>query len=475
MSATDMAWLESAMERLQPSQAKYREDPVGWVHDVVGAETWSGQREILEALVTERRIAVKAGHSLGKSFIVGNAAMWWLQAYGPERSFVITTAPSFNQVRTILWKEIGRAHEKSGAPYHLNQTEVWAGGEIVAMGRKPADYNEDAFQGIHAEHVLVIIDEACGVPQILWEAADSIASNDGSCILAIGNPTNPSSYFRNVCESRVWKTIRLDGYNSPNFTGEIVAPSLHRVLMSRNWVEEKKEEWGEDSPLFISRVRGEFPVDSDDGVIPYSWLSRCMYEPSEKDLKEYSDSPIEMGIDVGAGGDKTIAYARQGPHVLSRHENNSSDPEEIVKKLMKFQFETEAELIKIDVIGVGFGIYGSLKEKLRDKGVRVRGVNVARKPRDPARFLNLRSELWWEVGRELSRNGGWNLHGVPDDAVDQLAKPEYTLNALHKVVVESKEDLRARIGRSPDDADALLLAFYDPPKKRRAVRAKSNK
>ena len=464
------AWLTAAMERIHPASAGYREDPVGWVHEVARDETWSGQRIILDALKTEKRIAVKAAHSLGKSFIVGRAAMWWLQAYGPERSFVLTTAPSFNQVRSILWKEIGRAHERSGAPYHMNQTEVWAHGELVAMGRKPADYSEDAFQGIHAEHVLVIIDEACGVPQTLWEQADSVASNEGSCILAIGNPTNPSSHFKTVCESKVWHTIRIDGLDSPNFTDEKVSPQLRRVLMSKRWADEKKDDWGEDSPMYISRVRGEFPKDADDGVVPYSWAVEC-WTPHEEEPP--ADAVRELGVDVGAGGDFTVVIGRHGKKAMYHDTNRSSDPEEVAEFVIAAARKLNVSAVKVDYAGIGFGITGMVRKALRNEGVRVVGVSVGKKSRWPDKFRNLRSELWWEVGRELSRTCGWDLSELNDEILDQLTKPTYELDNLDKVMVEKKEDLIKRIGRSPDDADALLLAFYSPAKKRRQVRAKS--
>lgn len=460
-----LTWIQAAADRLAP-ESPWREDPVGWVHEVAGDETWSGQREILNALVQHKRIAVKAAHSLGKSFAAGRAAVWWLEAHGLDRSFVLTTAPTFNQVRAILWKEIKRTHDKSGARGTLNQTEIWHDREIVALGRKPADWDPDSFQGIHAEHVLVIIDEASGVPRVLWDAADSLASNDGSCILAVGNPTNPSSFFREACDSPEWHTIRLDGLASPNFTSERVSAGLGRVLMSRTWAESKARSWGTTSPLYLARVRGEFPEDAEDGVVPYSWVSAC----TETDLEPGSE--VELGVDVGGGGDLTVVVARCGPVVTGIWTNNSDDPDKVVQKIVKVAGETGAARVKIDSIGIGWGIMGSVRKELRGRA-KVFGVNVSEASTKPSRFKNLRAQVWWEVGRELSQNRGWDLAELPEDVLDQLTKPTYSVDSAGRIVVESKDDIRKRIGRSPDEADALLLAFYVPGKGRRSVRAKS--
>jgi len=239
---------------------KYVQDPVGFISEVLHEFPWSKQREIALSVRDNRHTAVPSAHDTGKSFIAARLAAWWLSVHPAGEAFVVTTAPTFAQVRAILWREINRAHAKGGLPGRVNQTEWHIGNEMVAFGRKPADYDESAFQGIHARYVLVILDEACGIPKQLWDAAETLATNEGCRILAIGNPDTPLSEFARNCERGTdWHVIDVDGLASPNFTDEDVPDEIRPMLISPTWVEERKKAWGEDSAVYQSKVRGKFP------------------------------------------------------------------------------------------------------------------------------------------------------------------------------------------------------------------------
>jgi hypothetical protein len=129
---------------------------------------WSKQQEIAESVVEHRYTAVKSCHDSGKSFTASRLAAWWLDVHPPGEAFVVTTAPTTAQVEAILWREIGKAHRKGDLAGRITLDAKWyIGQELVAYGRKPADYDQAAFQGIHARYVLIIIDEACDVPKSL--------------------------------------------------------------------------------------------------------------------------------------------------------------------------------------------------------------------------------------------------------------------------------------------------------------------
>lgn len=242
------------------------DDPVGFITKRLKASIWSRQREIVESVRDNRHTHVRSCHGTGKSYIAARAAAWWLEAHEPGEAFVLSSAPSWPQVRAILWREINRAHRAGKLRGTTNQTEWWIDGEIVAMGRKPADYDEDAFQGIHAPYVLVILDEACGIPPQLWNAAETVTTNEACRVLAIGNPDTPNSEFKRKMDSDLWHTIRIDAFDTPNFTGEVISDNpetdakIKAQLIDQLWVEERRQEWGEDSNLWASKVRGEFPL-----------------------------------------------------------------------------------------------------------------------------------------------------------------------------------------------------------------------
>ena len=267
--------LRMAADRLDPKPSRYQEDPIGWIQAKTHEYLWSKQREILESIRDNRYTAVMSCHDSGKSFIASRAMGWWGDVHPPMEAFVVSTAPTWPQVKTILWRELMRAHTKGGLPGRITLDCHWRLGkrhdsEIIGYGRKPADHDASGFQGIHQKYVLAVIDEAGGVPKVLFDAVDTIVTNKHCRVLAIGNPDDPSSYFREICmnEKLGWNVIRIDGLETPNFTDEYVPDELRHLLLSKEWVEERKARWGEESPLYASKVRGTFPDTSDDALIP---------------------------------------------------------------------------------------------------------------------------------------------------------------------------------------------------------------
>lgn len=440
----------------------YRTDPVMWVGDRLGEHIWSKQREILESVRDNRRTSVHSCHESGKSFIAARATAWWIDSHAPGDAFVVTTAPTGAQVRAILWKEINRAHGKAHLAGRTNQTEWFMGSELVAFGRKPSDYDTEAFQGIHAKYVLVIIDEANGVPKGLWDAADTLIANETGRLLAIGNPDDPNSYFAKTCQpGSGFNVIHISAFDTPNFTDEVVPPAVAASLISPLWAEEKRATWGEDSPLYISKVLGEFPAFASDAVVPFPWATAC--RTAHLGYERVGDV-VELGLDVGAGGDETVLRERTGNQAGQVWKDHSADPANVFNLAMQKIRETHASAIKVDTIGIGWAVAGWIDETCKTEGIEcdVVRVNVAESPQDRERFVNLRDEIWWEVGREWCREKRWDLSGCDDDVIAQLIAPKYSLQRGGRIKVEPKEDVRKRLGRSPDDADALLLAFYSP-------------
>lgn len=442
------------------------DDPVLWVEDRLAEHVWSKQSEVMHALKAHRRVAVRSCHGVGKSHIASRAAAWWLDAHPPGSAFVVTTAPTFPQVRAILWRYIRQAHRAGDLPGKVNQTEWQLDGDLVAFGRKPSDYDESAFQGIHARYVLVILDEACGIPEQLWIAADALTTNSDCRMLAIGNPDDSASHFAKVCApTSLWHTVSISAYDSPNFTGEQVPDELRHVLISREWAEEKRLEWGEDNPIYRAKVLGEFSADDPGRVVRGSDVAACRVHADTPRTNEEL-LPVELGVDVGGGGDETVIRERRGIQAGREWREYSDQPHTIAPLILRCIRESGATVVKIDEIGVGRGVIGEL-ENFRREGrhdATIIGVNVSEKARDDAQFENVRAELWWEIGRLMSQNREWDLSSMDnaDTTVAQLLEPKWMVGARGRIQIEKKDDIRKRLGRSPDNADALLLAFYTP-------------
>lgn len=461
------AWLEL----LNPQRRKWLENPKLWAEERLGVTLWSKQVEILEAVRDNADTAVHSCHEIGKSFTAALTACWWIDTHDPGTAFVVTTAPTQPQVEAILWREINRMHKRGDLPGRTNLTEWYLGKELVALGRKPSDYSHSAFQGIHARYFLVIIDEACGVPKSIWDAASTLAANEHGKTLAIGNPDDPTSEFADNCKpGSGWKTIGIGYKDTPNFTDEHkkLPKEITEQLISKRWVDSRRKKWGKDSALFISKCEGQFPTGADPfSVIPINMVTQCRY------LELPEGEPVEAGIDVGAGGDRTVIYERRGRRAGRVAEFVDSDPMRTVGLLCERLREWDIKRVKIDSIGIGWGIYGRIRElsaKHSPSGATTHNaevvpINFGAKP-TPGRerkYLNKRAEVWWEVGRENSRLSLWDLGSVDEDVLGELTTPKYELlDSYGKIKIEPKDEVKKRLdGASPDRAEALLLAFVE--------------
>lgn len=467
----DLAAVVSSLEQLV-----WMNDPVAFIQERCKEFLWSKQREIAMSLVKHRRTAVHSCHETGKSFLAARLAAWWLCTHKPGEAFVVSSAPTGRQVRTILWREIGRIHAKAGLPGRTNQTEwmmdrTFDNGvtkeEIVAFGMKPDDMSPTAFQGIHAKYVLVIFDEACGIATALWDAADSLVANDFSRMLAIGNPDDPETEFHEVCSpGSGWNVIGIGFGDTPNFTKEKVPDEIRPLLIGPFWVEEKKKKWGEDNPMYISKVLGQFPEMTSDGLIPLKWIRAAQERELPKGL------PNELGVDIGGGGDPNIIAHRRGFWVRVIRKDLEPDTMKTCGHIIKSLRDTDASVAKIDVIGIGRGVVNRGQE-LKKPFI---GVNVAERPLSRARtkaerkhgrkpdqeFANLKAEGYWYL-RTLFQEGTIDIDALDDDLAAQLAALKYDSNSKGETIVISKKDLREEINRSPDEAEAVMLAFIKPP------------
>lgn len=449
-------------------QERWRLDPVAWVIERLGEHLWSKQIEVAESVRDHRYTAVQSCHDAGKSFLAGRLAAWWIDTHPAREAFVVSTAPTHPQVRAILWREIQRAHTAGGLAGRLNQTEWWLGPEIVGIGRKPSDYDPTAFQGIHARYVLVVIDEACGIPESLWNAVDSLVTNEDCRVLAIGNPDDPTSHFAKVCRpGSGWNVIQIDGLETPNFTDEEVPAEIEPLLLSPTWVQERRERWGEGSPLFRSKVRGLFPEDAEDSVIPLSWVRAAQdrwreWQASGGRLGALSS----LGVDVARGGsDQTVAAPRHGDVVaelVTRTGAESEDSMATVAWVEGLAGPPGPAEVVVDSIGVGAGVV----DRLRELGYPVVGF-VASAGTDMTdstgdlRFVNKRAAAWWSLRDLLDPLRAPTLClPLSDDLAADLSAPRWKLMSGRRIQVESKDDIRSRLGRSTDEGDAVIQACW---------------
>jgi hypothetical protein len=459
--------------------AAWRDKPAAFVAEVLGEFLWSKQIEIAEALIGHRKVAVQSCHGPGKSFIGARIVDWFIATAVPGEARAITTAPTGDQVRGVLWHEINTAHTKGRLPGRTTQTEWWIGKFLAALGRKPSDYAPIAFQGYHAKRLLVLIDEACGVPLSLWIAADSLLTTEESRILAIGNPDDPASQFATVCKpGSGWHVIRINAFDTPNFTGEEVPDAIRPLLTSRIWVEDKRKSWGEASPLWQSKVLGLFPDVGDDTLIPPGWLRAAVDRYAE--TQDDPEAEVELGCDIARFGmDETVIIMRRGIRARIYATLHQRDLMTVTGTIVRAIKDTGARRCKIDDAGLGGGVTDRLLELVSERefagqDVEIIPINVGTaategdEPRSTQeRFRNLKAEISWAL-RDRFETGDIAIE-EDEDLLGQTAVIKYKLTSRGQIEIERKEDIKKRGLPSPDRFDALVLAFA--PRTSRSLRA----
>lgn len=442
---------------------RYRGDPVAYVHEVLGKRTWSKQRMVLRSLAEPyARVAVRSAHATGKTACASWAVLWWVSTGG----VAVTTATTWRQVKEQLWREVRRAYLPVAAAIEgvLTETKFEITPRSFAIGISSND--EVAFQGIHGERVLVIADEATGVKPGIFNAIEGIRAGGDVRVLMQGNPWgNSGPFYAAFGVGRTgWTKIHISAFDTPNLHGltpdalramseKEIAHAYRPYLVSRRFVREKLSEWGEGTPLWESKILGNFPALDERALIPLAWCEAARVrevEPKDAD-------PWEAGVDVADGGDdETVVAVRHGGKVEVMRGFRGDARGDVLAMLKDAAAPWAGRLggVKVDKIGVG----AYFAHALSDAGLDVADVNVALPASDKERFVNLRAEYYWGL-RERFESGEVSL---PDD--DTLVAQLSSVRYFHKgttgqTQIESKEDARKRGVKSPDRADALMLAF----------------
>lgn len=443
-----------------PPPSPYTDNPVLWMKDR-HAEIWSKQKEIMMSVAKNRYTTVKSCHGPGKSYIASRIIAWWLDQ--KKDPFVVTSAPTSHQVRTILWREIARAKKQAHLPGVISQGQVpeWKiAGELVGFGRKPADYLDPveaaaAFQGIHALSLLVVLDEGSGIPDWLANACENLITNEESRLLVIGNPDDPFSWF-----AKTWRKgsgfnqIKIAAKDTPNFTGEPISSELARRLVSKVWVEERKKRWGEKSPMYLSKVDAEFPTVTDDTVFTPSIINRAIItDRSAHAIGEMG----RYGFDVARlGPDESVVYHNRRGYVRLVKKWAKRDTMQTVgeyRRLVKERPDLAAPCV-IDMVGLGAGPY----DRLRELGYTMIGFNGGERAYNAEKYKNRRSESYWEA-RDAMEEGLVDLDELDEELMAELYEIHFKMTSTGQIQVEPKDDISQRLGRSPDRADAFVMSL----------------
>lgn len=450
--------------RARSKKAEYLTDPALWAKEVLGKHMWSKQREVAMSVVNNTHTAVVSCNGAGKSGLAGMLAVWWVATHKPEDIAVICTAPTYVQIARVLFREIQDNFKLSAEhghklPGYITQSQEWKldDGTVIAWGRRPADKDVvSSFQGIHKRYVMVILDEAGGIPEDLYTATEAITNTEGARVLAIGNPDQRGTPFHKIFrEDPTWNKITISAYDTPNFTDEKheVPKELLPLLIQEAWVEKQKISWGEDSARFKSKVLGQFPDEADNTFFSQTAIDRGI------DLQLAEDMEIipKLGVDLARfGEDDSKVYINRGGRCRMLESWTKATAIESANRVHRLAIDHGAKEVRVDGAGLGGPIIDILVNLAGDSYTVISMLGSAASP-DNTRWMNARAYSFDSLREQLIES---KLDIDPDDKqlLDELLMIQYKFSAKGAIQIESKDDMRSRGVKSPDSLDALVYA-----------------
>ena len=467
-------WKRNADKALESDAklTKYTDDPVAFALDAFGVALWDKQEDIARSIASGTKTACKSGHKIGKSTLIAIVAWWW--AFTRPRARVIIISATDRQIRGIIWKELRRLRRMMKPGFELPRPAELPGigvqwnddGGREIIGFSAASPEKAA--GYSGDQVLYLADEASGIKRELFDAVEGNLAGGGRIAL-FSNPTQSSGYFFDAFHSQRadWSLFTVSSTETPNArTGKDIIPGLAR----RDWCEGRAAAWGTASSRYQVRVVGNFPDQGDDSVVPRIHVQAAQDRYDETPWDE--TGPILLGLDVARFGDdeSVLAFrhgskfedviARQGlpaDQVASLVVSECNQRRIVSRDIaaMGLSVPGRRVVVFVDATGVGGPVADILRadEDARQWMTVVDVVSAARAERD-TEYANLRAELWFAYADLLKTSGA-----IPqDEELDlELGTPKYKYDAKNRQIVEPKDEIKKRLKRSPDRADAHVM------------------
>ena len=432
-----------AYRDLNEAVEHWRVSPYDFVVECLGVLPTEQQRGVLAAMaVPGARVSIRSGHGTGKSTLFSWIALWGLCCFWDVK--IPVTAPTAHQLSDILWPEIEKWRAQMLEPWRsavrIKSDKITLEGTpgfvAARTGRKE---NPEALQGFHAEHMIFLIDEASGIPEVVFEVARGALSTEGARILMAANPTRLTGYFYNSHHKNrdIWTRFQFSCLDSPR-----VSPTYAREIA---------DEYGEESDMYRVRVLGEFPNASVTQFMPGDVVEAAMGKHLRSEMFDFA--PKILGVDVAMfGGDRSVIVLRQGLYSNILYQTRGNTPEQLAAHAARLYDEHRADALIVDATGVGEAVMSSLRLMHRSPIAFYAGEKSLL-----ANCANRRTEVWYKM-REWFLSGG----AIPDDSDlrDDLVGPEFQYTTGKNLIqLERKADMKKRGLASPDLADALALTF----------------
>jgi hypothetical protein len=473
------AGLRAQAETAAHSADRFYTDPVGFAEECIdfgGADGLTAyQKDVLSKLPVKHRVAVRGPHGLGKSTTSAICVLWFAltrEAAGVDWK-VATTAGAWRQLERYLWPEIKKWAKRIRWDT-IGRKPFDERSELLSLNLKlkhgtafaVASSNAELIEGVHADSVLYIFDESKAIAAATFEAAEgafSGANPEGGIpeafALAASTPGEPNGMFYDIHARRPG----LEDWWARHVT---LAEAIAAGRVAEGWAEQRKRQWGADSAAYNNRVLGEFHSSEEDGVIPLGWVEAANDRWRAWDEAGRPDIPgcRTVGVDVArSGSDKTVMALLDGHVVTELRHTSREDTMQTTGRVQGILAAHPDRRPVIDVIGIGAGVV----DRLRELKVSVEAFNASestdRKDRSgELGFTTKRAAAWWNLRELLDPSLGAELALPPDDQLTgDLTAPHWRVMSGGRIQVESKDEIRKRLGRSTDDGDAVVQAVWD--------------
>lgn len=451
--------------------AAYEHDPAGFARECIswpeGDELTGYQGAILDALAVESRVVLRSLHGGGKTTVAALTVLWFAltrDAAGIDWK-ALCTAGGYRQLSKYLFPEIHKWAQRIrwdviGRKPFDSRTELLAETLKLKYGQAFAAASDDPalLEGAHASSLLVILDEAKSISAAVFDAIEGAMSGTGeSFALCTSTPGEPLGRFYDLC-------ARKPGLTDWRAMHVTLADAITAGRVSPEWAAQRAAQWGSTSAVYLNRVEGEFASSDEDGVIPLAWVEAAIERWqawAESGSLEETGSRRIIGVDVARSGeDATVLAIRFGPVLCSLERHRRADLMETTGYVVAKLRLGESTAI-VDEIGIGSGVI----DRLREQHQSALAFNASRRPTQRDRsgeleFLNQRAQAWWRL-RELLDPAYESTIALPDDdeLIGDLCAPKWRINSRGLIQIEEKDEIRKRLGRSPDAGDAVVMAF----------------
>jgi len=435
------------LTELQDTLLKLRNDPEMFVRHVIGAEPQKWQTDALRAIASNDKVAIKSGHGVGKTAFLSWLVLWWLLTRYPTK--IVATANTAHQLNDILWTEVDKWARKmpegfrSQLEFTKDKISLSGSSDSFCAFRVSRRENPESLQGFHSDNMLIVVDEASGVPDVVFQVGEGAMSTPNAKTVLTGNPTRATGFFYDAFHS-----------NREHFKCMTVS-CKDADTVDPKFVDEMVAKYGPDSNITKVRVHGEFPTQSDDVLLPLHLVE----DATKRDIESSPTTPVVWGLDVARfGGDRSALCKRQGQVVLEPCKTWQGKDLMELAGIILTEYEATTYTLRptsifIDAIGVG----GGLADRLAELGLPAVSISVSESPSLKDKFTRLRDELFWNA-REWFEARDCK---IPNDEtlISEVTSVRYKYQSTGKLKIESKDEMKRRGQRSPDVADAFILTF----------------